>query len=131
MSLFNSKNFSFTCIYCEFRALVIRIYMENVYSTLALEKEREIVKEETALRKKKEAVCCYAVQGCIQSYIYIGSRDGLENHMHTYVYMRTCTLYIHVRIYIVTYTYNVPLLYILPTMCTVSASHHRQMWSVH
>ena len=30
-----------------------------MYSTLALEKEREIVKEETALRKEKEAVCCY------------------------------------------------------------------------
>ena len=30
-----------------------------MYSTLALEKEREIVKEETALKKKKEAVCCY------------------------------------------------------------------------
>ena len=37
-----------------------------MYSTLALEKEREIVKEETALRKEKEAVYCYAVQGCIQ-----------------------------------------------------------------
>ena len=35
-----------------------------MYSTLALEKERE---EETALRKEKEAVCCYAVQGCKQS----------------------------------------------------------------
>ena len=68
-----------------------------MYSTLALEKERELVKEETALRKEKEAVCCYAVQGCIQSYIYTGSCDGLENHMHTYVYIRTCTLYIHVR----------------------------------
>ena len=42
-----------------------------MYSTLALEKEREIVKEETALRKEKEAVCCYAVQGCIQSYIHV------------------------------------------------------------
>ena len=30
-----------------------------MYSTLALEKEREIVKEETTLRKEKEAVCCY------------------------------------------------------------------------
>ena len=30
-----------------------------VYSTLALGKE--IVNEETALRKEKEAVCCYAV----------------------------------------------------------------------
>ena len=30
-----------------------------MYSTLALEKEREIVKEETALRQEKEAVCCY------------------------------------------------------------------------
>ena len=30
-----------------------------VYSTLALGKERELVKEETALRKGKEAVCCY------------------------------------------------------------------------
>ena len=30
-----------------------------MYSTLALEKETEIVKEETAFRKEKEAVCCY------------------------------------------------------------------------
>ena len=30
-----------------------------MYSTLALGKEREIVKEETVLRKEKEAVCCY------------------------------------------------------------------------
>ena len=42
----------------------VRTYMyvvhgKYVYSTLALEKEREIVKEETALRKEKEAVCCY------------------------------------------------------------------------
>jgi hypothetical protein len=35
------------------------IHGKYVYSTLALEKEREIVKEETALRKEKEAVCCY------------------------------------------------------------------------
>ena len=42
-----------------------------MYSTLALEKEREIVKEETALRKEKEAVYYYAVQGSIQSYSYI------------------------------------------------------------
>ena len=34
-------------------------HMENVYSTLALGKERKIVKGETALRKEKEAVCCY------------------------------------------------------------------------
>ena len=59
-----------------------------MYSTLALEKEREIVKKETALRKEKEAACCYAVQGCIRSYtcIYTGSRDGLENHMYMYMY---------------------------------------------
>ena len=55
------------------------VHGKYVYSTLALEKERAIVKEETALRKEKEAVCCYAVQGCV----YTGSRDGLENHMHT------------------------------------------------
>ena len=30
-----------------------------MYSTLALGKETEIVKVETALRKEKEAVCCY------------------------------------------------------------------------
>ena len=30
-----------------------------MYSTLALGKEREVVKEETALRKEKEAACCY------------------------------------------------------------------------
>ena len=33
------------------------VHGKYVYSTLALEKEREIVKEETALRKEKEAVC--------------------------------------------------------------------------
>ena len=35
------------------------IHGKYVYSTLALEKEREIVKAETALRKEKEAVHCY------------------------------------------------------------------------
>ena len=35
------------------------VHGKYVYSTLALGKEREIVKEETALRKEKEAVCCY------------------------------------------------------------------------
>ena len=37
----------------------IHVHGKYVYSTLALGKEREIVKEETALRKEKEAVCCY------------------------------------------------------------------------
>ena len=70
-----------------------------MYSTLALEKEREIVKEETALRKEKEAVCCYAVQ----SYIYTGSRDGLENHMHTYIiyiYVHVHCIYMYVHCYL-------------------------------
>ena len=40
--------------------------MENVYSTLALGKRREIVKEETALRKEREAVCCY-----IHVYVHV------------------------------------------------------------
>ena len=41
------------------------IYMD-MYSTLAFRKEREIVKEETALRKEKEAVCCYVhVHVCV------------------------------------------------------------------
>ena len=52
-----------------------------MYSTLALGKEREIVKEETALRKEKEAVCCY-----VHAYIYTGSRDGLEKHTHTHIH---------------------------------------------
>ena len=39
----------------------IYMYMHGkyVYSTLALGKQTEIVKEETVLRKEKEAVCCY------------------------------------------------------------------------
>jgi hypothetical protein len=37
----------------------VHVHGKYVYSTLALGKEREIVKEETALRKEKEAVCCY------------------------------------------------------------------------
>ena len=46
-------DYSATCI------CIYTMYGKYVYSTLALEKEREIVKEETALRKEKEAVCCY------------------------------------------------------------------------
>ena len=42
------------------------MYVYGTYTSI-----REIVKEETALRKEKEAVCCYAVQGCIQSYIHV------------------------------------------------------------
>ena len=41
------------------------VHGKYVYSTLALEKEREIVKEETALRKEKEAVCCYVHVQCM------------------------------------------------------------------
>ena len=40
-------------------ATVIRLHGKYVYSTLALEREREIVKEETAFTKEKEVVCCY------------------------------------------------------------------------
>ena len=40
-----------------------------MYSTLALEKEREIVKEATALRKEKEAVCCYVTCTCIHVHV--------------------------------------------------------------
>ena len=36
----------------------LKVHGKYVYSTLALEKVREIEKEETALRKEKEAVCC-------------------------------------------------------------------------
>ena len=46
-----------------------------MYSTLTLEKEREIVKEEIALRNEKEAVYCYAVQGC-NMYIHIHTSHG-------------------------------------------------------
>ena len=38
---------------------MLYVHGKYVYSTLALGKEREIVKEETDLRKEKEAVCCY------------------------------------------------------------------------
>ena len=74
-----------------------------MYSTLALEKERE---EETAFRKEKEAVCCYVHVYVYMIHVYklykdaynhtystctmyniiqtsTGSRDGLENHIHT------------------------------------------------
>jgi hypothetical protein len=37
------------------------IHGKYVYSTLALGEEREIVKEETALRKEKEAACIHVV----------------------------------------------------------------------
>ena len=43
----------------------IHVHGKYVYSTLALEKEREIVKEETALRNEKEAVCCNDVHVCV------------------------------------------------------------------
>ena len=60
-----------------------------MYTTLALEKEREIVKEETALRKEK-AVMLYKD---VYNRIYTGSRDGLENHMHTYTCTCSCMYY--------------------------------------
>ena len=41
-----------------------------MYSTLALGKEREIVKEETALRKEKEAVCCSCTCYYPQVHVY-------------------------------------------------------------
>ena len=50
----------------------LHIHGKYVYSTLALEEEREIVKEETALRKE---VCCYVhvdvytLQGCIHVHV--------------------------------------------------------------
>ena len=70
----------------------VHVYGKYVYSTLALGKEREIVKEETALRKEKEAVCCYVhvhvqtVQGCIYMYMYI--------HVHVHVHVYVCVIYI-------------------------------------
>ena len=64
------------------------LHGKYVYSTLALEKEREIVKEVTALRKENQ----YAVMLYKDAYnriiIYTGSRDSLENHMHTYIYIQ-------------------------------------------
>ena len=51
--------------------LNIHVHGKYVYSTLALGKEREIVKEETALRKEKEAVCCYVHISCTRMRIYI------------------------------------------------------------
>ena len=90
------KMFNITCTYQLHVHVYVYMYMymctctcsvhgKYVYSTLALEKEREIVKEETALRKEKEAVCCYAVQGCIQSYNYIyrQPRRLRKPHAHT------------------------------------------------
>ena len=60
------------------------------------------MKEETALRKEKEA---YAVMYMYKLYkdahnrIYTqtptGSRNGLENHMHTQ-HVCTCTLYVYI-----------------------------------
>ena len=50
-----------TCSQCVmYTTSIVRMHNgKYVYSTLALGKEREIVKEETALRKEEEAVCCY------------------------------------------------------------------------
>ena len=39
------------CI-CVLGMSIVYMYMENVYSTLALGKERELVKKDTALRKE-------------------------------------------------------------------------------
>ena len=57
-----------------------------MYSTLALEKEREIVKEETALRKEKEAV--YAV---MYMYMYMYMYMQLYKDAHNRIYTQTPT----------------------------------------
>ena len=65
---------------------ILYMYMENVYSTLALEKEREIVKEETALRKEKEAVCCY-VHVHVYMYVHVPTRSaGNSKHIDGFVH---------------------------------------------
>ena len=46
---------------------IMYIHGKYVHSTLALGKEREIMKEETALRKEKEAVCCVHVYVHVQN----------------------------------------------------------------
>ena len=67
------------------------VHGKYVYSTLALGKEREIVKEETALlRKEKEAVCCYVhvyiyIYTCICIYMYKLYNDAY-NCMYIHVY---------------------------------------------
>ena len=48
-----------------------------MYSTLALEKERDIVKEETALRKEKEAVC--TLRTCMYMYILYNTYIPVTN----------------------------------------------------
>ena len=69
-----------------------------MYSTLAL---GEIVKEETALRKEKEAVCCYVhvqykllqcnsvMVGCIRTCTYTCEKGCSKqiNVEYTYMYM--------------------------------------------
>ena len=50
--------------------------MENVYSTLAVGKEREIVKEETALRKEKAAVYIIVLYMYTYMYLYKLYRDA-------------------------------------------------------
>ncbi len=53
-------NSTHACVWCTVtRSNIVCIHGKYVYSTLPLGNEREIVKEETALRKEKEAVCCY------------------------------------------------------------------------
>ena len=44
---------------------MIITYMENVYSTLALGKEREIVKEEITLRKEYAVMYMYYVHDIV------------------------------------------------------------------
>ena len=71
-----------------------------MYSTLALGKGREVVKEETALRKEKEAVCCYVhvdVYTCISCtrmhtivyiYIYIYRQPQWLRKPHAHIYIQ-------------------------------------------
>ena len=59
---------------CSHTLYMYTVHGKYGYSTLALKKEREIVKEETALRKEKEAVCCYekeAVCCYVHVHVYI------------------------------------------------------------
>ena len=66
------------------------IYM--VYSTLALEKEREIVKEETALRKKQYAVmymymcrCTCTCISCTSTHVYMYMHEHVHHNMYMYL----------------------------------------------
>ena len=68
---------------CTLLQCTVHVHGKYVYSTLALGKEREIVKEETARKERKKQ---YAVMYMYMYKLYKDAHNCMYTHIHIYIH---------------------------------------------